>query len=497
MSNLSELLPSGGGQNVGSFVASGTLTNGQTVALRSDGKVEAVGTSTASMSSGFNVDADEPETTSVAYISNIDRVAVMYMNTNTTYPEAVIGQITGSSISFGTPQVINTDIQSVPVYGIYDENADRLVLFASYDTYKYVGVVGTVTGGASNTSSWGALQTGGTLSQITTARAAVYMPDVQKCLLIIRENVGNGELKASSSTINPSTNTITWNGLQSIDATDGPGYNNYGVDVTYDSNYGVAIAAYNNGYSATVKAVTIDVDSSGGTITIGTVKTLSSLGYFDNVTIDFDSKTGKCGLVSDYGNNLVIFGVYATNSTTLDQGNNGPYGLGALAVGDPQGYIKSNGNNEFIYAYRYNASGTQKPNYWTLYIDSNNDLYNSSSSTDFGTAGDAGAFGIDYDTSAQKFVIAFYSAGTTDKNQAHLYNFTTTNVADFIGITGQAIADTATGNVDMLGGINSQQTSLVIGSKYYVQSDGSLETTVTSIFAGQAISGTTLNIRDL
>ena len=49
----------------------------------------------------------------------------------------------------------------------------------------------------------------------------------------------------------------------------------------------------------------------------------------------------------------------------------------------------------------------------------------------------------------------------------------------------------------MLGGINSQQTSLVIGSKYYIQSDGSLAVTVTSAFAGQAISDTTLNIRDL
>ncbi len=460
MTNLSELLPSGGGAKEFDAVASGTLTNGQVVALKTDGKVEAISTSSAAMSSGFNVDTDVPDTTSVVYVSSVDRVAIMYMNTNTTYPEAVIGQITGSSISFGTPQVITTDIQSVPVYGIYDENADRLVLFGSKDTYKYVGVVGTVTGGASNTSSWGALQTGGTLSQITKARTAVYMPDVQKCLLIIRENVGNGELKASSSTINPSTNTITWNGLQSIDATNGPGYNDYGVDVTYDSNYGVAIAAYNNGYSTTVKAVTIDVNSSGGTITIGTVRTLYSAGYFDCVAIDYDSKTQKCGLVTDAAGIGYMIGLYADSSTTLAQGNNGPYGLGGLFGGDPQGYIKSNGNNEFIYAYRYNASGTLKPNYWTLYIDSNNDLYNSSSSIDFGTAGDAGSFGIDYDTTAQKFVIAFHSAGTTDKNQAHLYNFTTTNVSDFIGITSEAIADTATGKVNPQGGVATTQLPL-------------------------------------
>ena len=42
MTNLSELLPSGGGQNNVQFVAQGTLNNGQTVRLRTDGKVEAI-----------------------------------------------------------------------------------------------------------------------------------------------------------------------------------------------------------------------------------------------------------------------------------------------------------------------------------------------------------------------------------------------------------------------------------------------------------------------
>jgi len=43
MSNLSELLPTGGGQNAVDFVASGTLPNGQAVALKTNGQVEVVG----------------------------------------------------------------------------------------------------------------------------------------------------------------------------------------------------------------------------------------------------------------------------------------------------------------------------------------------------------------------------------------------------------------------------------------------------------------------
>jgi len=41
MSNLSELLPAGAGAKSATFVASGTLASGQTVALKSDGTVEA------------------------------------------------------------------------------------------------------------------------------------------------------------------------------------------------------------------------------------------------------------------------------------------------------------------------------------------------------------------------------------------------------------------------------------------------------------------------
>ena len=42
MSNLSELLPTGGGQNAVDFVATGNLASGQAVALKTDGTVEAV-----------------------------------------------------------------------------------------------------------------------------------------------------------------------------------------------------------------------------------------------------------------------------------------------------------------------------------------------------------------------------------------------------------------------------------------------------------------------
>ena len=52
MTNLSDLLPSGGGAKEATAIASGTLSNGQTVALLSNGQVEAVSETTATASLG-------------------------------------------------------------------------------------------------------------------------------------------------------------------------------------------------------------------------------------------------------------------------------------------------------------------------------------------------------------------------------------------------------------------------------------------------------------
>ena len=80
------------------------------------------------------------------------------------------------------------------------------------------------------------------------------------------------------------------------------------------------------------------------------------------------------------------------------------------------------------------------------------------------------------------------------RKKLQVFNFT--NASSFIGVTAQAISNGATGDVDMLGGINSQQTSLVVRSNYYLQNNGDINTTDTGTFIGQAVNATTLNLKD-
>jgi hypothetical protein len=63
---------------------------------------------------------------------------------------------------------------------------------------------------------------------------------------------------------------------------------------------------------------------------------------------------------------------------------------------------------------------------------------------------------------------------------------------DFIGITDEAISSAASGSVVVQGGVSTSVTGLTIGTDYYVQSDGTLNTTVTTIPAGRALSATSI-----
>ena len=106
MSNLSELLPTGGGQNSVEFVASGTLASGQAVALKNDGTVAAISATGGGEGIGTPVvfeAADSPYVTST-FDSNSNKIVVSYRDDgNSSYGTAVVGTVSGTSISFGTP----------------------------------------------------------------------------------------------------------------------------------------------------------------------------------------------------------------------------------------------------------------------------------------------------------------------------------------------------------------------------------------------------------
>ena len=68
------------------------------------------------------------------------------------------------------------------------------------------------------------------------------------------------------------------------------------------------------------------------------------------------------------------------------------------------------------------------------------------------------------------------------------------NYTDFIGISDAAISDTASGSVTIKGGISTNVTGLTANLTYYVQDNGTLSTTTSSVLAGKALSSTSINL---
>ena len=98
-----------------------------------------------------------------------------------------------------------------------------------------------------------------------------------------------------------------------------------------------------------------------------------------------------------------------------------------------------------------------------------------------------------YDTNAQKTAV-IYGDGSNSDGAARVFTagYTQTNNASFVGITDQVIANGASGKVIVQGGVNSKVTSLTIGSDYYVQINGTLSTTTSTVPAGRALSTTSI-----
>ena len=144
MTNLSDLLPSGGGAKEATAIASGTLPSGQTVALLSNGQIEAVSENTATASLG-NVNSLGTYGTRIqiaGYYDEAQNACAIFFSGSNDYLVGVAGTISGSTITFGT--VVTGYSYSTEGYS------------ASYDTTNNKGVVLFKDSG--NTGDWLAKQ---------------------------------------------------------------------------------------------------------------------------------------------------------------------------------------------------------------------------------------------------------------------------------------------------------------------------------------------------
>jgi len=479
MSNLSELLPTGGGQNAVDFVATGTLASGQTVALKSDGTVEAVAASASSVGSAVVFETGAVQYIAATFDSANNKVVIVCRDVgNSKYGTAVVGTVSGTSISFGSPVVFES--ASVAwISSTYDStNAKVIIAYVDEGNSDYgTVVVGTVSGTSISFGTAVVFQ-----SAASPSISATYDSTNSKIVIAYR-NAGNsynatgivGTVSGTSISFGTAVSFATAS-IPFLSATYHSANEKVVIAYTDDnnSNYGKAIVGTVSGTSISFGTAVVFETSNSQLLNAiyDSVNQKVIILYMDGG----DSDKGKA-VIGTVSGTSISFGSAITFSSAAVSHLSAAYSAASSSVIAsyriaPQAYgtvisgVTSASNISFGSALTFTTDATQ----WTASV---------------------------YDSNAAKYVIAYMNDDTSDRGEAVVFTDASSNNTSFIGITAEAISNTATGAINTYGGINTAQTGLTIASDYYVQADGSLSTTTSTVKAGQAISATTINMKDL
>ena len=231
MTNLSDLLPAGAASKQLSFTASGAIANGQTVGLNSDGTVSIV------QGNGAVVEYEDGsvrgQTASGVFDSANNKVIVSYSDSgDSNKGKAVVGTVSGLTISFGTP----VEFHSGQTYygGIsFDTNAGKcLIVYLDGATNQTEAIVGTVSGTSISF---------GTAATVTTNYGAfpavAYDSNAQKHLVTYRDDNDSSIGKAKVATISGTSVSF------GSEATFEPGRADAGK-IAYDANAQKLVVSY-------------------------------------------------------------------------------------------------------------------------------------------------------------------------------------------------------------------------------------------------------------
>ena len=472
MSNLSDLLPAGAGAKVITATASGNLSTGQTVILQSDGTVKAVEQTSVSATAGSATTYDSGDRNfanqnrAMAYDSTNDRVVIAYRDSdNSNYGTAVVGAVSGTSISFGSPVVYNSSntISSAPVF---DENAGKVVIFYrdQGNSERGTAIVGTVSGTSISFGSAVVFNSGGASND----NAPVYDPDTQKIVNVYKDEPNSRYGTAIVGTV--SGTSISFGSEVVFETADSESFTS-----TYDTTANKVVIAYRDtGNSEHGTAIVGTV--SGTSISFGSAVVFNASNT-RNISAVYDPSADKTVLFfRDHGDSSKGKAVVGTVSgTSISFGSATVYQASQLFdEGNSAAYFTA--GNKLVVAYRINGGD---PEYQTASVSGSTITFDSA--VTLGISNMRGE-SIVYDSTNEKMVVAAESGNSNGQAQVFSPAYVSTNSANFAGITNQAINDTASGEVVVEGGvITNGNLSLTVGATYYVQDDGSLQSDTVTV----------------
>ena len=249
-------------------VATGALPDGKPVIVNSNGTVSVVSLQSISTSAGTPVDLDAGSggaTTSCVFDPNSNKVVVFFQDkTNSSYGTAKVGTVSGNAISFGSKVVFNSD-NATKLSATFDSNSNKVIVaFTDYsNSQRGTAIVGTVSGTSISFGSKAVFETG------TTADSAAAFDSSNNKVVIAYADEGNSSKgKAAVGTV--SGTSISFG--SPVEYESGATNN---IAITFDSNSNKIVIAFtdlNNSFYG--KSVVGTVSGTG--ISFGSLVTFNS-----------------------------------------------------------------------------------------------------------------------------------------------------------------------------------------------------------------------------
>ena len=466
-------------------VASGTLANGATVVINPDGTVSAVANQTQAVGTSTAFDAtatDGFHWVTAAYDAIAQKVVIAYTDRdNSNFGTAIVGTVSGTSISFGTAVVFRS-ANTQQISATYDANAQKVVIAYRNGVNGFgTAIVGTVSGTSISFGTEVVYESAGVDSVSVT-----YDSVQQKVVIAYRLNSGTLFGTAIVGTV--SGTSISFGTAVTFQST-----NTDRITTTYDVNAQKVVIAYrNNGNSQFVTAIVGTV--SGTSISFGTAVVAESVAT-DSISAVYDANAQKVVIAYTGSLNYGTARVGTVSGTSISFGGatvfqsagtfqiSGAYDANAKQVVISYRDQGNSGAGTFVAG---TVSGTSISFISPVVYDSN-DIENSSP-TNYAV----------YDAANQRVVFA-YARNIIRTGRAIVIRVAFQNITseNFIGFSSAAYTNGQTATIQLVGSVNTAQTGLTPGQSYFVQLNGTLGLTAASpsVFAGTAVAATKIIVK--
>ena len=481
-SQLTNLPPSGGTITA---TASGALSDGSTVILNSNGTVSVVADdqTAEAVGSGTVFESATTTYTDVAYDTNAQKIVIVYRDDgNSSYGTAVVGTVSGSSISFGTPVVYASSVSSNPAIA-YDTNAQKVVVAYQNASNFGAAIVGTVSGTSISFGSSALF-----VSATTQAPAIAYDTNAQKVVIAFRDQGDNNYGTAIVGTVSGTSISFGTANEFEFAATNE-------IGIAYHAAAQKVVIAYQdqgNSNYGTAKVGTV----SGTSISFGSATVFESADS-RNISVAYDTGAERVVVVYyDFAN-----GNYGTSVVGTVTGTGISFGPATVfEAGNTRNPIATYDANAQKVVITYEDLGNS-PGVGTVVsgtVSGSTITYNTPSVfANVSTQWTAQT----YDPDTQKIVISYQDGSNSNYGTAVVYQtpFVLTNLTatNYLGISDGAYANNTTATVQVAGSVDDAQSGLTPGQQYFVQANGSIDTTADSpsVVAGTAVAATKLLIK--